>query len=80
MFLIGAGQVSQYLAQMAQMLDYHVVVCDPRAEMIDQWTIEGTQLVNEMPDDAVRKYADDYARYIYLQQQKSHKKTWLARF
>ncbi len=60
LFLIGAGQVSQYLAQMAQMLDYHVVVCDPREEMIDQWTIEGTQLVNDMPDDAVRQYADDY--------------------
>ena len=60
LFLIGAGQVSQYLAQMAQMLDYHVVVCDPRQEMIDQWTIEGTQLVNDMPDDAVRQYADDY--------------------
>ncbi len=60
LFLIGAGQVSQYLAQMAQMLDYHVVVCDPRQEMIDQWTIEGTQLVNDMPDDAVRQHADDY--------------------
>jgi len=60
LFLIGAGQVSMYLAQMAQMLDYHVVVCDPREEMIEQWTIEGTQLVRDMPDDAVRKYADDY--------------------
>ena len=60
LFLIGAGQVSQYLAQMAQMLDYHVVVCDPREEMIEQWAIEGTQLVNDMPDDAVRQYADDY--------------------
>ncbi|MGV0034646.1 MAG: XdhC family protein [Candidatus Azotimanducaceae bacterium WSBS_2022_MAG_OTU7] len=60
LFLIGAGQVSQYLAQIAQMLDYHVVVCDPREEMIEQWMIEGTQLVNDMPDDAVRKYADDY--------------------
>ena len=60
LFLIGAGQVSQYLAQMAQMLDYHVVVCDPREEMIEQWSIEGTQLVNEMPDDAVRQYADNY--------------------
>ncbi len=60
LFLIGAGQVSMYLAQMAQMLDYHVVVCDPREHLIEQWTIEGTQLVNEMPDDAVRKYADDY--------------------
>lgn len=59
LFLIGAGQVSQYLAQMAQMLDYHVVVCDPRQEMIDQWTIEGTQLVCDMPDDAVKNYADD---------------------
>lgn len=60
LFLIGAGQVSQYLAQMAQMLDYHVVVCDPRQEMIDQWTTEGTQLVCDMPDDAVRKFADDH--------------------
>ncbi|MFT7221018.1 MAG: xanthine dehydrogenase accessory factor [Candidatus Azotimanducaceae bacterium] len=60
LFLIGAGQVSMYLAQMAQMLDYHVVVCDPREEVIDQWTVEGTQLVNDMPDDAVRNHADDY--------------------
>lgn len=60
LFLIGAGQVSMYLAQMAQMLDYHVVVCDPREEIIEQWKIEGTQLVNAMPDDAVKEYADDY--------------------
>ncbi|MCB1646667.1 MAG: XdhC family protein [Pseudomonadales bacterium] len=58
-FAIGAGQVSMYLAQMALMLDYHVVVCDPRPEVIDQWPVEDVQLVNEMPDDAVRKYADD---------------------
>ena len=60
LFLIGAGQVSMYLAQMAQMLDYHVVVCDPREAMIEQWAVEGAQLINDMPDDAVRKYADDY--------------------
>ena len=60
LFLIGAGQVSQYLARMAQMLDYQVVVCDPRREMIDQWTIEGTRLVCDLPDDAVRKFADDH--------------------
>ncbi len=60
LFLIGAGQVSQYLAQMAQMLDYHVVICDPRQEMIDQWTIEGAQLVCDMPDDAVKNHANDH--------------------
>ncbi len=60
LFLIGAGQVSHYLAQMAQMMDYHVIVCDPRPEMIEQWAIEGTQLVCDMPDDAVKQFADDY--------------------
>ena len=59
LFLIGAGNVSLYLAQMAQMLDYHVIVCDPREEMIEQWSVDGVQLVNDMPDDAVKVYADD---------------------
>ena len=36
LFLIGAGHVSQCLAQMALMLDYHLIVCDPREEMIEQ--------------------------------------------
>lgn len=60
LFLIGAGQVSMYLAQFAQALDYHVVVCDPREEMIDQWPIEGVQLINGMPDDAVKEHAHDH--------------------
>ncbi|HIG42408.1 MAG TPA: XdhC family protein [Gammaproteobacteria bacterium] len=59
LFLIGAGQVAIYLAQMAQALDYQVVVCDPREQMIEQWPVEGVQLINAMPDDAVRQFADD---------------------
>jgi xanthine dehydrogenase accessory factor len=59
LFLIGAGQVSMYLADMAQALDYHVVVCDPREHLIEQWTVEGAQLVTDMPDDAVRNLAND---------------------
>jgi xanthine dehydrogenase accessory factor len=59
LLLIGAGQVSSYLASMAQALDYHVVVCDPRQEVLDQWTVDGVQLVNKMPDDAVRELAND---------------------
>ena len=67
LLLIGAGQVSQYLAQMAQMMDYHVIVCDPRQEMIEQWGVEGSQLINEMPDDAVRSHAgDDFTAIIAL--------------
>ena len=60
LFLIGAGQVSMYLSEIARMLDYHVIVCDPREEMIEQWPIEGVQLVNDMPDDAVKIHANDH--------------------
>jgi xanthine dehydrogenase accessory factor len=59
LFLIGAGPVSIYVAEMAKTLDYQVLVCDPRPEMIEQWPVEGVQLVNQMPDDAVEAYADD---------------------
>lgn len=59
MLITGAGQVSAYLAEMAQKLDYQVLVCDPRQELLDQWPVEGVQLLSDMPDDAVRKYAGD---------------------
>ena len=59
LFLIGAGQVSQYLAQIAKMLDYHVLVCDPRENMIEQWKIEGVQLICGMPDDAIKNHVKD---------------------
>jgi xanthine dehydrogenase accessory factor len=59
LFLIGAGQVSIYVANIARTLDYQVLVCDPRQEIIDQWPVDGVQLICEMPDDAVRRYAND---------------------
>jgi xanthine dehydrogenase accessory factor len=51
LLLIGAGQLSQYLAQMAQALDYHVTVCDPREEY--QPELPGVPRLRDMPDDAV---------------------------
>lgn len=53
LIIIGAGQLSQYLAQMAQALDYSITVCDPREEYADTWNVEGTQLDRGMPDDVV---------------------------
>ena len=32
LLIVGAGQISVYLAQMAQALDYQVFICDPRSE------------------------------------------------
>ncbi len=59
LFLIGSGMVSQYLADFAQALDYQVTVCDPREHMLEQWQVEGTRLINEYPDDAIRKHGND---------------------
>ena len=41
--LIGAGQMTQYLAQMARALDYEVIVCDPRDEYATGFAIEGAR-------------------------------------
>ncbi len=53
MLIIGANQTAAYLARMAQGLDYHVHVCDPRVEMRKSWDVPGAVLTDEMPDDAV---------------------------
>lgn len=53
LLVIGAGQLSKYVAQMAQALDYEVIVCDPRAEYADMWDVPGAALVRGMPDDVV---------------------------
>ena len=53
LLIVGAGQLSKYLAQMAQALDYHVTVCDPREEYADVWDVPGAKLTRDMPDDTV---------------------------
>jgi xanthine dehydrogenase accessory factor len=53
MLVIGASQLSKYLAQMALGLDYQVTVCDPRAEYEDTWDVAGVPLLRTMPDDTV---------------------------
>jgi xanthine dehydrogenase accessory factor len=53
LFIIGAGQLSRFLAEVATAMDYHVTVCDPREEYRAGWQLPGVQLVHAMPDDLV---------------------------
>jgi xanthine dehydrogenase accessory factor len=53
LLIIGAGQLSRYLATMAHALDYHVVVCDPREEYEEGWDMPGVPVDRGMPDDVV---------------------------
>lgn len=54
LLIIGAGQLPRYAASMAAMLDYEVVVCDPRPEYHEGWRhLDGVSLSTSMPDDLV---------------------------
>jgi xanthine dehydrogenase accessory factor len=57
--LIGSGQLSRFVAEMAQALDYTVVVCDPRDDIAAAWQVPGTVLDSRSPDVAVREHAGD---------------------
>jgi xanthine dehydrogenase accessory factor len=64
LLLIGAGQLSQAVAQIAQMLDFQVLVCDPREEYTAPLDAErpSTSVMHRipgMPDDVVREMVPD---------------------
>jgi xanthine dehydrogenase accessory factor len=53
LILIGAAQLSRYLAEMARMLDYQVIVIDPREEYYTSWDMPGLEVNRGMPDDVI---------------------------
>jgi len=57
--LIGAGQLTRYLAEMAHMLDYHVLVVEPREEYAGGWDVAGVPLDRGMPDDVIAQASLD---------------------
>ena len=59
LLLIGAGQLSQAVAQIAQMLDFEVLVCDPREEYAATLRMENVIRVQGMPDDVVGEMGAD---------------------
>lgn len=67
LFIVGAGQISYYLAQMAQALDYDITICEPRDEYGAEWRVPGTKLVTSMPDDAfLSMHADSRCAVVAL--------------
>jgi len=64
LLVIGAGQMTDYLARMALALGYGVTICDPRAEYADGFDVPGTRLTRDMPDDVVTAFKPDGATAI----------------
>lgn len=59
MLLIGAGQLTEYLATMAIFSGFAVTVCDPREEYRSAWSVPGVDVKSEMPDDVVVAFRPD---------------------
>jgi xanthine dehydrogenase accessory factor len=53
LLIIGAGQLSRVVAQMAVALDFEVICCDPREEYNLTWDVPNTTFSKAMPDDLV---------------------------
>jgi xanthine dehydrogenase accessory factor len=59
LLIIGANQTAQALAKIATMLEFQVIVCDPREEFTTDWDMPGVSLQPGMPDDAVLEIQTD---------------------
>jgi xanthine dehydrogenase accessory factor len=59
MLLIGAGQLTEYLASMAQFSGFAVTVCDPREEYRSAWSVPSVTVQSSMPDDVVIAFKPD---------------------
>jgi xanthine dehydrogenase accessory factor len=59
MLMIGAGQLSEYVATMALFSGFAVTMCDPREEYRGAWSVQGVTVTSDMPDDVVTAFKPD---------------------
>ena len=59
LLIIGANQTARALAQIASMLEFQVIVCDPRETFTADFNMPGVALEPGMPDDAVLSIRTD---------------------
>lgn len=65
LLIIGAGQLSRAVAQMALALDFEVICCDPREEYHLTWNVPGTTFSKAMPDDlAIELQLDPHSAVV----------------
>lgn len=57
--LIGAGDLSRFMSEMALSLGFEVMVCDPRPEQRASWALPGVHVSHEMPDDLLQRLRPD---------------------
>lgn len=59
LIVIGAGDLSRFMCQIALGLGFEVIVCDPREEQRAVWQLDGVAISHEMPDDLILRLRPD---------------------
>ncbi|AYH43818.1 XdhC family protein [Azoarcus sp. DN11] len=57
--VIGAGDLSRFLCEIARGVGFEVIVCDPRVERHAAWSLPGVEISREMPDDLILRLKPD---------------------
>jgi xanthine dehydrogenase accessory factor len=55
LIVVGAAHISQFLAPMATLAGFEVLVIDPRSAFAAEHRFEGVQLINAWPDEALQQ-------------------------
>ena len=67
LLILGAGDVAKFVAEMAIALEYDVMLCDPRPNYLDNWSVPGVETTAQLPDDVVReRFSNPYSGIIAL--------------
>ncbi len=67
MLLVGAGEISRCVAELAKLLDFSVSVWDFREAFVQAWNVAGTELITEPIEDAIKqRFSDKYNAIITL--------------
>jgi len=67
MLLLGAGEVSYSVANIAMSVDFSVTVCDPREAFIQGYEQAGVEVIRCLPDDLVKaRFSDSYSAILAL--------------
>ena len=59
LLVIGAGQLSRFVAELAAALDFQVMVCEPRKAFARAWNVPSARMDSRSPDEVVRELAHD---------------------
>ena len=59
LLLVGANELARCIAELALAMDYRVLVCDPRDDRRQRWSLPAVTVLPGMPDDVVAEHAAD---------------------